>query len=98
MPAIEESDSEESESYHESEEVVTTPPLPIIPYTLPIPTVKLQDEDGTIFETIINGKEGVKSVGEDWDGTGATADQSNGSDSLNYSPQTVYGDFGLGSE
>ena len=93
MPAIEESDSEESESYYESEKVVTTPPLPIVPHTLPIPTVNLQDEDGTILETILKGSEGLKS--EDGEGTDATV--GSGSDShlvANYSPQTVYDDFG----
>lgn len=100
MPSIEESDSEESESYYESEEIVATPPLPIVPYTLPIPTVNLQDEDGTILETIIKGREGLKSAEEaegEKDGTDATVGQSSGSDSLlviNYSPQTVYDDFG----
>ena len=94
MPAIEESDSEESESYYESEEIVTTPPLPIVPYTLSIPTVNLQDEDGTILETILKGREGLTESG-DGDGTDATVDS--GSDShlvANYSPQTVYDDFG----
>lgn len=93
MPAIEESDSEESESYYESEEVVKTPPLPIVPYTLPIPTINLQDEDGTILETILKGSKGMKS--EDGDGTDATVD--GGCDShlvTNYSPETVYDDFG----
>ena len=104
MPAIEESDSEESESYYESEDIVTTPPpLPIVPYTLPIPTVNLQDEDGTILEVILKGREGVtesadmddSGARDSNDETGATVDS--GSDSLlaaNYSPQTVYDDFG----
>ena len=90
MPAIEESDSEENESYYESEEVVTPPPsVPIVPYTLPIPTLNLQDEDGTILETILKGTEGLKT---DNDGN-ATVDSS---DSLvaKYSPKTVYDDFG----
>lgn len=102
MPAIEESDSEESESYYESEDIVTIPPLrlPIVPYTLPIPTVNLQDEDGTILEVILKGREGVTESAVDDneadDGTGAATVDS-GSDSLlvaNYSPQTVYDDFG----
>ena len=98
MPSIEESDSEESETYYESEDaIVAPPPLPIIPYTLPIPTVNLQDEDGTILETILKGREGLKSSDEGGDGNGTGAIVDRGSDSLlvaNYSPQTVYDDLG----
>ena len=90
MPSIEESDSEESESYYESEEVVTTPPLPIVPYTLPIPTINLQDEDGTVLETILQGTEGLKS---EEDGTDATCTVDGGNGLVaNYSPKTVYDD------
>ena len=89
MPAIEESDSEESESYYESEEIVKTPSVPIVPYTLPIPTINLQDEDGTILETILKGTKGLNS---EEDGTDATVNSGSDSVVVNYSPQTVYDD------
>lgn len=84
MPAIEESDSEESENYYESEDITpaVATPTPIIPYTLPIPTVNLVDEDGTVLETILQGR-------------GALSEEDTntiGSDS--YSPKTVYDELG----
>lgn len=91
MPSIEESDSEESESYYESEDaVIVTTPVPNVPYTLPVPTVNLVDEDGTILEVILQGREGLSP--EDLETTNTV--DSNSSAAVEYTPQTVYDDLG----
>ena len=84
MPSIEESDSEESENYYESEDIAATvtTPTPIVPYTLPVPTVNLVDEDGTVLETILQGREALSKKDTDT------------VDSDSYSPKTVYNESG----
>lgn len=86
MPAIEESDSEENDSYYESEEIVTTP---IVPYSLPIPTVNLLDEDGVVLETILRGREGLEI-----DGNAANNVDTSSTTDTNFTTKTVYDDLG----
>lgn len=90
MPSIEESDSEESENYYESEDVasVTTTPSPIVPYTLPIPTINLVDEDGTILDTILQGRDGLSAQDVN------TIDHSSSDIRVGYVPKTVYDELG----
>ena len=93
MPSIEESDSEESETYYESEDIVTTPtaPLVLVPYTLPIPTVNLVDEDGTVLETILQGRGELTDGDED---TINTIQVVSDSFVVDYTPKTVYDESG----
>lgn len=88
MPAIEESDSEESENYYESKDITptVTTSTPIVPYTLPVPTVNLVDEDGTVLETILKGREALSEKDSDTNSVEIDSDS--------YSPKTVYSELG----
>ena len=92
MPSIEESDSEESENYYESEDAVIAPTMPLLPYTGAVPTVNLVDEDGSHLEMILQGREAL-SVGEQEE-LFIAADTADSSRAVKYTPQTVYDDYG----
>ena len=95
MPAIEESESEEEEeNYYESEDIITTPALPIVPYTLPVPTINLVDEDGTILETILQGRAGEIEEESDELVNDTVHVVGDSFVAVGYTPQTVYDESG----